>query len=337
MMRRRNVPWIHRFSRVIIGAIAVVGFILTAYLTISKLTGGEVACGVDAAAGGCTSVLDSAYAYPFDPQGKTGPPLSLFGAMAYLAMGTFALSPYLINGEKQKELRKKVENWTWWLLLLGAFAMATMSIYLMYVLAFKLQTVCYYCIGSAIFSFSLLTLTLLGREWPDSGQVAFTGGIIIVIMLVTLLGLYSNANTGVANANTPTEIAQADGKIIIPRPTVPPKAPKGWEITTTSGESEIALAKHLTKIGAIDYSAYWCPHCYDQKQLFGKEAFKEINMIECIPEGENGQPQKCIDAKIKGFPTWIINGKVYEGTQTLQKLAEVSGYKGPTNFKYKTP
>ena len=115
--RRRNVPWIQRQSRLIIGAIAVVGLILTAYLTITKLSGAEVVCTADAAASGCGGVLDSAYAYPFDPQGKTGPPLSLFGSFAYLSMAIFALFPLLINPEKDKKLRQKLDNWTWWLLL----------------------------------------------------------------------------------------------------------------------------------------------------------------------------------------------------------------------------
>lgn len=79
------------------------GLILTLYLTITKLAGGEVACTTEVAntAAGCSSVLDSAYAYPFDPQGKTGPPLSLFGSLAYLVMAIFALSPLFINPEKK--------------------------------------------------------------------------------------------------------------------------------------------------------------------------------------------------------------------------------------------
>ena len=49
----------------------------------------------------------------------------------------------------------------------------------------------------------------------------------------------------------------------------------------------------------------------------------------------NAQPKQCVAANIKGFPSWIIDGKLYEGTQTLEKLAKVTGYNGPTNFKYK--
>lgn len=335
MLRRRNQTWIQKKSRFIIGAIAIVGLILTIYLTVTKLMGGEVACSTDAAnaAAGCSSVLDSAYAYPLDPQGKTGPPLSVFGSFAYLVMATLALSPLFVNPEKNKQLRLSLEKWTWWGMAIGSFAMATFSAYLMYVLAFELQMVCYYCIGSALFSLSLLTLTIIGNDWEDMGQILFTGAAIALITLVSAVGVYANVN--VAVNETPVEIAQ-DGKILTSQPTVQAKPPIGWEITTTSGESEIALADHLAKSDAVMYSAYWCPHCYDQKQLFGKEAFENhVKKVECAPDGLDGDPQKCVDAKIRAFPTWIIQGKIYEGVQSLEKLAELTGYTGEQNFKYK--
>lgn len=337
MLRRRNQTWIQRKSRFIIGAIAIVGLILTLYLTITKLMGGEVACSSDTAnaAAGCSSVLDSAYAYPLDPRGKTGPPLSVFGSFAYLVMATLALSPLFVNPEKNKQLRLNLEKWTWWAMAVTSFVMATFSAFLMYILAFKLQMVCYYCIGSALFSFSLLTLTIIGHDWEDMGQIIFTGVAIALITLVSAVGVYANVDVTVSENGT--EIAQSqDGKIITPKPTLQPKPPIGWEITTKSGEAEIALAKHLAKSGAVMYSAYWCPHCYDQKQLFGKEAFnKYLKKVECTPDGLEGNPQKCVDAKIRAFPTWIIKGKVYEGVQSLETLAELTGYKGKQNFKYK--
>lgn len=332
--RRRNLPWIQRYSRFIIGAIAIVGLILTVYLTISKLSGGEVSCSADAA-NRCNSVLDSAYAYPLDPQGKTGLPLSVFGALAYFTMALFALTPLFINAEKNKELRQTLEKYTWWLMLVGSVSMAAFSTYLMYVLAFKIQALCPYCIGSALFSFTLLTLTIIGHNWEDMGQIFFTGITVVLITLVSTLGVYANVNTATVESST-IEVA-AGQKTPIPQTQTAPKPPLGWEITTTSGESEIALAKHLASKGAVMYSAYWCPHCYEQKQLFGKEAFKEVGKVECDPKGVAPAPQKCVDAKIRAFPTWIINGKTYEGVQTLDELAQLTGYTGKTNFKYTMP
>ncbi|NCO75976.1 MAG: hypothetical protein GW795_05600 [Cyanobacteria bacterium] len=330
LRRRRNLPWIQRNSRFIIGAIAIVGLILTIYLTILKLSGGEVACTANGS-GGCNSVLDSAYAYPLDPQGKTGIPLTVFGSLAYFTMAILALAPLFINPEKNKELRQKLEKSSWWLMLLVTFAMAAFSSYLMYVLAFKLQAVCPYCISSALFSFTLLTLTIIGHDWKDMGQIFFTGITVALITLVSAVGVYANVNTTAVDPNM--ELA-AGGKTPITQAQTAPKPPLGWEITTTSGESEIALAKHLASKGAIMYSAYWCPHCYEQKQLFGKEAFKEVGKVECDPKGVSPAPQKCVDAKIRAFPTWIIDGKIYEGVQDLEKLAKLTGYKGSTNFKY---
>lgn len=37
--------------------------------------------------------------------------------------------------------------------------------------------------------------------------------------------------------------------------------------------------------------------------------------------------QQCKAADISGFPTWVIDGKSYEGDQTFDQLAEASGFK----------
>ncbi|MGK7872489.1 MAG: vitamin K epoxide reductase family protein [Xenococcaceae cyanobacterium] len=316
MRRRRSLPWIYRWSRPLIGAIALLGAFLTAYMTAVKFTGGEVVCLADAAqsGAGCNDVLSSPYASPF------GVPLTVFGFLAYTTMATFALGPLFVNRDTNKGLRSKLEDWTWRLLLAGGTAMAVFSSYLMYVLAFELKTACLYCIGSALFCLSLLMLTIFGRDWEDIGQIFFTGIIVAMVTLVGTMGVY-------ANVNSPEST-------VITMPNTPPQAPIGWEITTTSGEAEIALAKHLKQIGAKKYGAYTCPHCYTQKQLFGKEAFSEIDYIECNPDGKNAQPQVCIDAGIRAFPTWEINGEFYQGTQSLENLAKLSGYQGSMNFKY---
>jgi uncharacterized membrane protein len=319
MSRRRSAPWIHRWSRQLIGAIASLGALLTAYLTIVKLTGSSVACAADAGAtaayaSSCDVVLSSPYAIVF------GLPLALFGCLAYISMATFALAPLTVNPEQNKELRSKLENWTWLLLFVGATAMAIFSGYLMYVLAFKLHVVCPYCIGSALFSLSMLTLTLLGRSWEDVGQLFFIGIVVGMVTLIGTLGVYAQVGGPTANSGGP--------RSTIPLPTTMPQPPIGWEITTTSGEAEIALARHLKKVGAKAYFAYWCPHCYEQKQLFGKQAVSEL---------KNGQPQTCKDAGVKAFPSWEIKGKLTAGIKTLEELADETGYQGSRNFKYTLP
>ncbi|HEY9821511.1 MAG TPA: vitamin K epoxide reductase family protein [Candidatus Sericytochromatia bacterium] len=330
MSRRRSAPWIHRWSRQLIGAIAGIGALLTAYLTVVKLTGNSVACTAGAAAGAaagsassCNDVLSSPYATVF------GLPLALFGCLAYTSMATFALAPLAVNSEQNKDLRSKLEDWTWLLLFTGATAMTIFSGYLMYLLAFKLKTVCLYCIGSALFSLSMLILTFIGRSWEDAGQLLFIGIVVGMVTLISTLGVYAQVGNPTANSG--------GGRTPIPEITTTPKPPIGWEVTTTSGEAEIALARHLKKVGVKEYFAYWCPHCFEQKQLFGKEAVKELNYVECAAEGKNGKPQVCIDAGVKAFPSWEINGKLTSGIKTLEELANETGYQGPRNFKYVLP
>ncbi len=326
MIRRRSTPWIHKWSRPLIAAIAGLGALTTGYLTIEKLTGGSAACVAQAGVKGCNDVLSSPWATVF------GQPLALFGFLAYTSMLIFALAPLALKSGENNS-RKQIENWTWWLLLIGAIAMSIFSGYLMYLLASQIKAICPYCIASALFSVSLLVLTILGRTWEDVGQIFFTAIIVGMITLIGTLAVFSNANqlssTPESTSGKPVQISFV--------PKVPPNPAFGWEITTTSGEAEIALANHLVKIGAKEYVAYWCPHCHEQKLIFGKEAYKIINdsiKVECAPDGLKGQPDLCKAAKVEGFPTWIINGKSYSGVQNLEELAKVSNYTGSRNFKY---
>ena len=327
MRRKRSLPWIYRWSRPLIGAIAIAGAILTAYLTVTKLMGGEVTCSANGGGGSCNDVLNSPYAEVF------GLPLSLFGCLGYLSMATFALSPFLVDPDKNRDLAKQLENTTWLLLLAGSTAMAVFSGYLMYVLAFEIQTVCYYCIGSALFALSMFILTVMGRDWEDIGQIFFTGAIVTVLTLVGTLGVYANVNNPIVEG-----VPDADGLIPIMEAQGSPKPPKGWEITSISGDSEIALAEHLKAVGATKYGAFWCPHCYEQKQLFGEEAFEKVPYIECADPGNpRQQTPACQQAGISSYPTWEIDGKLYPGIQDLSKLAELTDYSGATDFKYKLP
>jgi hypothetical protein len=73
------------------------------------------------------------------------------------------------------------------------------------------------------------------------------------------------------------------------------------------------------------YGAFWCPHCADQKDLFGS-AVDDVPYVECDPEGENAQPQLCRDKDIEGYPTWEIDGELYPGTRSLEELAQLSNF-----------
>ena len=305
--RRQQLPWIYRNSRFLLGAIASVGAIGTAYLTYIKLAGGSAACPTS----GCEQVLSSPYAEVFG-----GIPLTIFGFLAYAGMMTMALGPFVINPDKNKVLRAKLENISWTFLFIGGLFMAVFSGYLMYILTAEIKAACTYCIASAIMSLSLLVITLIGRAWEDFGQLIFTGILVFMVTIVGTLGMYSGV----------TSAGESTGGQVVARNAPPP-------ITTTSGESEIALAQHLKAIGAKKFGAYWCPHCHDQQNLFGQEAFSYIEYVECAEDGYQTQIDMCRATGIQGFPSWEINGEVYSGVRPLNELADLSGYEGPRDFK----
>jgi uncharacterized membrane protein len=301
--RRQESRWIHRWSRRFVAGIASVGMLGTAYLTIVKLMGGE-ACPTE----GCNRVLASPYATVF------GLPLTVYGFLAYTTMLVLAISPLLVNPDQRKELRQTLENRTWPLMFMLSCIMVVFSGYLMSILAFELKEFCPYCITSATFALSMFLLILFGKRWDDFGQLAFTGIIVAVITLTGTLAVYAPIRNGGIQASSAGE-------------TGPP-------ITTTSGPAEIALAKHLDGIGATMYGAWWCPHCHDQKVVFGAEAAELIPYVECAEDGKNAQPRLCrAEPQVTGFPTWQINGEFYPGAQSLERLAELSGYTGSTDFQ----
>ena len=92
---------------------------------------------------------------------------------------------------------------------------------------------------------------------------------------------------------------------------------------------EQSLAQHLQQTGAKMYGAYWCPHCADQKALFGP-AVAAVPYVECDPQGEKSQPDLCQAKQIEGYPTWEIAGRFYPGTRSLLELAALSNYKVPS-------
>lgn len=82
------------------------------------------------------------------------------------------------------------------------------------------------------------------------------------------------------------------------------------------------LAQCLKDKGATFYGAFWCPHCQEQKKLFGKSA-KLLPYVECSTPNAQGQLQVCTDKEIKGYPTWeFSDGSRVAKTMQLEELAE---------------
>ena len=81
------------------------------------------------------------------------------------------------------------------------------------------------------------------------------------------------------------------------------------------------FAQCLKDSGTKFYGAFWCPHCQEQKAMFGKSE-KLLPYTECsLPDGKT-TTQVCVDAEIKTYPTWeFADGSRVTGTQTLAALS----------------
>lgn len=76
-----------------------------------------------------------------------------------------------------------------------------------------------------------------------------------------------------------------------------------------------ALAEHLGNTAVLYYSDS-CPHCHTQMAMFGTDVDKlnKINVQETPVEN------------LEGVPAWKINGQIYYSVQSLERLAELSGF-----------
>jgi uncharacterized membrane protein len=313
------MPWLRRSSRPLLAAIATLGLIETTHLTIAKVRGVPLACPTN----GCDQVLNSPYAYLF------GVPLSLLGAIAYATILFLAIIPLVISHYQVKQ-RPQLAEFTWQLLFVGTTGMAAFSSYMMYVMIWKVQALCFYCLGSAILAMGLFTITLLGHRWDRWRRLFLIGTSIALVVLLGSFIVHADVER-VSQAQISSENA------LMLEPQGEPTLGVGWAVKTLSGAAEFQLAQHLKQIGAKEYSAWWCPHCHVQKELFGRNAYTELPNVECDPTGKNAQPVVCDAAKVEGFPTWDIQGQRLIGPQSLQALAKASGYRGSQDFINKIP
>jgi thiol-disulfide isomerase/thioredoxin len=77
--------------------------------------------------------------------------------------------------------------------------------------------------------------------------------------------------------------------------------------------------------GAVFYGAFWCPHCRNQKTMFGRSEEK-LPYVECSTPDGRGQLQICEDKQITTYPTWEFeNGERMTGEVSLKMLSEKTG------------
>ncbi len=296
-----------KWPKIVIALLSTIGIVDTGSITLKNWGFfSSLSCpGLN----GCDAVLNSPWGTLYS-NNQINIPLSLAGLITY----SLILLVTIILTLKIFPPKQKISKALWWFLYLISCGSSVFSFLLITIMFFKIESFCIFCILSALLSFSIFILTIIGARFENRETMFYRG---ITIGFIVLLGglIWSNQ----------VDPAKAS-KIIDPvEKTSPP-------VTTKSSKQKIDFARFLNENKIIMYSAYWCPHCHDQKQLFGKSASKELTIIECAKDGFDSQYEICREKEIEGFPSWEINNKIYSGTRDLEELVNMTGYAGDTNF-----
>lgn len=232
-------------------ALAAAGALETSYLTATKLLNTTAACPTN----GCDTVLNSAFGTLF------GLPLPLYGAATYSAVAVAAgLAAAAVSSGKP------VPGWLSTGLAAGVAVLATTSASLMAILHTQLGGAnCVWCYASAGLSAGLFAALIAGM---DRRQMADAAGPGLGGTAAAVAALYLGFGSSLTGNAAELELTYANPIV-----------------TTQSSDQALSLAHRLKEAGAKMYGAFWCTHCYDQKQEFGQQAMAEFPYVECFPEG----------------------------------------------------
>ena len=302
--KKNDLKW----PKIIIAVLSTIGLVDTGSITL-KNWGLFNSLSCPGIKKGCETVLNSPWGTLFE-NNQFNIPLSLAGVITYSSI--LLLSIFLsLNIISPKE---KLNKLLWWLIFLISCASSMFSFLLINIMFFKIKAYCFFCILSAILSFSIFIISMIGAKFESREPMIYRGFIVALTILIG--GLIWSNNIDPSNAidisSTPEKVSPA--------------------ITTSSSPEKVEFAKFLNINNVTMYSAYWCPHCHDQKQLFGKKAVKELSIVECAQDGKDNQYKLCQEKGIDGFPSWEINEKIYSGVKDLNDLAIMTGYEGNSNF-----
>ncbi len=290
--------------RWLLGALSLTGCIETAYLTFVKFAG---TAGKICATQGCLDVLSGPWS------SILGIPLSAFGFLAYGSFCFLSVWPLFASDEEvyadvDAGTTKIVDADEVYLLrdratrpLLAALGagLVVFSSYLMLLLLLVIRDMCPYCVFSAGLATTIFITTMVARVAPP--RIAASGA-------------------GLALAAAGLSYALA-APFVPPVPDAPQAPPV---VTERSSSGALRIARKLRAKGTKMYGAYWCTHCYDQKQRLGKRAWAMLEYIECDRHGVNSQMNLCRSKRIPGYPTWEINGKLYPGEIRLEDLEVIA-------------
>jgi len=301
----KNLKW----PKILIAILSTIGIADTGSITLKNWgLFNSLSCpGVNK---GCDAVLNSPWG-TLIKNDQLNIPLSFAGFLTYSTILFIVLILSLKIISPKQEIYKNL----WWLLYLISCGSSVFSILLISIMIIKIQSFCFFCLLSAILSLSIFILTIIGARFDNRETMFYRG--LIVAFAVLMGGLIWSNQVDPARAN---EINLSNEKVSPP-------------ITTVSSKEKINFAKYLSDNNIVMYSAYWCPHCNDQKQLFGKKAVEELTIVECAKDGKDNKHELCQEKRIEGFPSWEINNEIYSGTMSLDELAEMTDYNGEINFE----
>ena len=305
---RRRQDLGSKWARVATAILSTVGVIDTGSITLNKWgIIGNLNClgGLE----GCDKVLNSPWGNIIQTN-TYSIPLSLVGLISYFLILLMAILPLIPN---LKNKNNNISKFAWWGSFYISISTFVFSLILISVMIFKIKAFCFFCLLSFLISFSLLLLSVVGGGWEDYGKLFFRGFVMSVAVL--LAGLIWSSSVDPSTKEVSNNIQG-----------MPPA------VIAISSPEKIKLAEHLTQEGAVMYNAYWCPHCHDQKEMFGKVAAEKLNLVECAKDGFNNKRELCEAKGITGFPSWEINGSIDSGVKSLKELAELTNYKNSKDF-----
>ena len=302
--KKNDLKW----PKIIIAVLSTIGLVDTGSITL-KNWGLFNSLSCPGIKKGCETVLNSPWGTLFE-NNQFNIPLSLAGVITYSSI--LLLSIFLsLNIISPKE---KLNKLLWWLIFLISCASSVFSLLLLNIMFFKINAYCFFCILSAILSISIFIISIIGAKFESREPMFYRG--LIVALTILIGGLIWSNNVDPSKANDISNTSEKVSPII----------------TTSSSPQKIKFAKFLSDNNIKMFSAYWCPHCHDQKQLFGKKAVKELTIVECAKDGKDNQYELCREKEIQGFPSWEIKGEIFSGVKDLNDLAIMTGYDGDTKF-----
>ena len=90
------------------------------------------------------------------------------------------------------------------------------------------------------------------------------------------------------------------------------------------------ISQCLTQKNVKMYGAWWCPHCSEQKKLFGDD-IRYITYVECAEGGDVAANKEACDAAgVERYPSWFFPGQgLITGVQDPEALAKRANCEDP--------